>query len=827
MSSATDLTPPRVASGNGSSVSVAEADILSLLDRAQAALPASDHSDPSGESRPASPAGADPLAAFAVLRQVLAEHQAAAAEEEVWGRLLVARRAAAAAIAALPKRGAPAELVAAACDAVRELSASGVHDLPAEAEDLRLADLHATAGWPGVLAAALLVPAWQWDGAPALETLPEGLWGSYAAWLFAPLQRFTAPGQTARYAAHNLRRAEELARWVGRNRGSAAVAAALAAYLKTVSDVPLYFHDGNLRRHSELRGQILTRALALRPYLQEIPPAPRAGRRLRVGFVNRHFGPQTETYTTLPTFEHLDPARFEVVLFYLYPSDSALARHCLSRAAESYRLPKDLEAQLALLRASGLDAVVFGTNVTGTINEITRLALHRVAPLQVVNNSSCITTGLPEIDLYVSGTLTETADAPAQFTERLALLPGPAHAFNYEADRQEPTTTWTRAALGLPEEAVVFASAANYFKIIPEMQHAWARLLAAVPGSRLLVHPFNPNWSSRYPIERFCAEFDRVLAEHGVARERLIVSTVKFPSRTDVKELLRLGDLYLDSYPFGGVNSLVDPLEIGTPVVAWEGDAFRSRMGAALLRSLGLDELVATDGEEYARIALELAADPARRVRVSATIRARMERLPLFLDTLAASDAFGDLLETAYDELCARGRKKFRGTRTPLRAAPEESAVETTLAAARAALGEGDLPAASAHARAALRIDAAQPEARHLLGRALLAEGDARRATAYLLAAVQHREGDAGLWFDLSRALRATRQMPQAIETLEASLRLDGTNIDGWLMLAELASAVRATDLVEEVARALQRLAPDDPRVGQLIERTGIAALAP
>ena len=39
----------------------------------------------------------------------------------------------------------------------------------------------------------------------------------------------------------------------------------------------------------------------------------------------------------------------------------------------------------------------------------------------------------------------ESAEAPAHFSERLALLPGPTHAFNYEADRLEPTTSWTRA----------------------------------------------------------------------------------------------------------------------------------------------------------------------------------------------------------------------------------------------------------------------------------------------------------------------------------------------------------------------------------------------
>ena len=210
----------------------------------------------------------------------------------------------------------------------------------------------------------------------------------------------------------------------------------------------------------------------------------RGGRRLRVGFVNRHFGAQTETYSTLPTFSRLDPARFEVQLFACHYHDTALEQYARGCAEQFTLLPGAIGAQLEVLRAAELDVLVFGTNVTAVFHEVTRLALHRVAPLQVVNNSSCTTTGLPEIDLYVSGTATEAPGAQAHFTERLALLRGPAHAFDYQTDRQPPAGTWTRAALGVPEEAMLFVSAANYFKIIPEMQHAWARLLAAVPRRR-------------------------------------------------------------------------------------------------------------------------------------------------------------------------------------------------------------------------------------------------------------------------------------------------------------------------------------------------------
>jgi protein O-GlcNAc transferase len=140
--------------------------------------------------------------------------------------------------------------------------------------------------------------------------------------------------------------------------------------------------------------------------------------------------------------------------------------------------------------------------------------------------------------------------------------------------------------------------------------------------------PFNPNWASSYPIDRFCTEFDKVLESHDVDPKRLKVSTERFPSRSDVKSLLSVGDIYLDTYPFGGVNSLVDPLELGMPTIAWEGGWFRSRMGAALLRQIGLEELVATSEESYREIAIRLSRDPGSRLTVRNTISHSIERVP-------------------------------------------------------------------------------------------------------------------------------------------------------------------------------------------------------
>jgi predicted O-linked N-acetylglucosamine transferase (SPINDLY family) len=765
----------------------------------------------STQAAPASAAKLETLLTEA--RRVLAAYAEQPGDAGIWREQLTTRREIAAAIAALPMAQKTGPVIDTAFGVLHEFEEAGVADQSATAEDLALAEDYRKRNWPGLLASMLLVPAWQWPSAPVLDAVQPWLWAEYTRWLFYTPKAFAACGQASAYAAHYLKRLEELAGWGTRNRGSAAVREALQAFANFSNGARLLSDAGSLRRHFELRGKILSIASGVAPQ-DELMPLPREGRRLRIAFIANNFGPQTGTYATLPRFEQLDPVRFEVILFAREAADSAIEGHCRKHAAAFHVLPTDLEAQVGAIRDANPDVLVFSTNLSTEFNGFAPLALRRLAPLQVASQGTPATAGLAEIDLYVSGELDEIAASPEHYVERLGLLPGTAHAFNFEADRQEPSSTWVRAALSLPEDAVVFVTLAKHTAITPEVQHSWAKLLVAVPGSRLLVHPFGLSGGLPSTVKRFCAEFDRVFAEHAVAGDRLVISTNAFPSRADLKELIRVGDIYLDTFPCSEVSSLVDALACGLPVVTQEGSQARSRSGAAVVRTLKLDELVAVNAQSYHDFAVRLAEGSAWRKELRASIEDRLARSPLIFDSLAASEAFGALVETAFDAIFANGLTGFRADREAVRA------VETTdLSSAESALAYGSSNYAVSCAQGVLARDPANPHARHLLGTALLNVGRAERAVVYLLEAVQHLENDAPAWCDLAKAFRSNGQMREAAQAVQVCLGIDARHLEALLLLGEIASQTdQVTDLTE-VASLAESIAPHDPRVRVLIEK--------
>jgi predicted O-linked N-acetylglucosamine transferase (SPINDLY family) len=127
--------------------------------------------------------------------------------------------------------------------------------------------------------------------------------------------------------------------------------------------------------------------------------------------------------------------------------------------------------------------------------------------------------------------------------------------------------------------------------------------------------------------------------------DRLIVSTHKLPTRSDVVAMMAIGDVYLDTFPYSGSISLTDPLETGVPTLVCEDDSLRSRQGAALLRDIGLEELIAENAEQYITKAIELANDPKKRTALRGEILAAVSAKPRYLDPERYGGQLARLLE--------------------------------------------------------------------------------------------------------------------------------------------------------------------------------------
>jgi predicted O-linked N-acetylglucosamine transferase (SPINDLY family) len=165
---------------------------------------------------------------------------------------------------------------------------------------------------------------------------------------------------------------------------------------------------------------------------------------------------------------------------------------------------------------------------------------------------------------------------------------------------------------------ITFGSLNNFVKLNPVTRDTWARLVASVPGSHLILH---------MKESRIRKEVLAFFEERGVHPDR--VHIIGYQDGPNYIRTYHTMDIALDPFPFAGGTTTFDALWMGVPVVTLTGDRPVGRGGLSILSTLGHPEWVGKDIEDYIRVGRELAADPARLATLRANLREEISASPL------------------------------------------------------------------------------------------------------------------------------------------------------------------------------------------------------
>jgi predicted O-linked N-acetylglucosamine transferase (SPINDLY family) len=361
-------------------------------------------------------------------------------------------------------------------------------------------------------------------------------------------------------------------------------------------------------------GEVIGRLGAEAP-LPPLPPvALPADGRLRIGYLSPDFRSHVVNAFSRGLINHHDRDRFEI--------------HCYSNTrvedeiTEQYRATADFfvnvtglsDAQLVeRIRADGIHILV---DLAGyTQNSRTPALRLRAAPIQIMYLGYPYTSGIPEIDYFVSDPWLDGPANAACFTERQLRLPESFITFDELHDQSiDPVTPMDRNGY------ITFGSMNATYKTTPDAIAAWAGIMKAVPGSRMVIN--HPNCGREITREHILREFSR----HDVDPTRVSIIWDKHPGGSHL-HYYNDYDIMLDTFPQTGGTTTIDALWMGVPVVTLVGDIYPERLSYSILNNVGmdLDDLLAFSGEEYFARAVALARNPERlrelRQRIPAALR--------------------------------------------------------------------------------------------------------------------------------------------------------------------------------------------------------------
>jgi predicted O-linked N-acetylglucosamine transferase (SPINDLY family) len=320
------------------------------------------------------------------------------------------------------------------------------------------------------------------------------------------------------------------------------------------------------------------------------------GDKLRIAYLSADFGEHPTSYLLIDTLERHDRSKFHITAAQIGTmSSSAMGERILGVFDETLDLRKlSDEAAAQRLAEARIDILV---DLMGhTHHSRPGVLARRPAPIQVNYLGYPGTMGASYMDYLIADAV--VAPNAEYFDERLCLLPDtyqPTSRPNFEL------TPSSRSAEGLPEDAFVFCSFCNNWKITPEVFDSWMRLLAQVPNSVLWLLANNDD------VRR---NLRREAEQRGVSGDRIL-----FARRvSNAEHLSRHGcaDLLLDTFPYGAHTTASDAIAMGLPMVSRSGAAFYTRVARSVLKAADLEEFAVETVENYEALALALASDPAR-----------------------------------------------------------------------------------------------------------------------------------------------------------------------------------------------------------------------
>jgi protein O-GlcNAc transferase len=356
-------------------------------------------------------------------------------------------------------------------------------------------------------------------------------------------------------------------------------------------------------------------------WLQAVPPfsyEPIRNNKIRIGYFSSDFRVHPTGLLSKQIYGLHNKAEFEI---YAYSTFNAEVKdHVRQSVEEGCNVFRDVsllsDRKIAeLIHQDEIEILVDLNGYTAKARPMV-IAFHP-APIQVSYLAYIQSMGADFIDYSIIDSHVCPVENEWHWHEAIVRLPHSLYVYDTETDCLP--THKMRKDYALPEDTFVFCCLNNCYKIEPDIFDVWMNILLEVPDSVLWLLVTDE-------LAQFNLKNEANI--RGVAKERIIFATTLPHS----EHLLRyqLADLFIDTFWYGAHTTGLDALWQNLPVLTCMGDNPVSRVGASLLESLELPELIANDFLEYKQKAIYYAKKPLALAELKRKLKQKKMTAPLF-----------------------------------------------------------------------------------------------------------------------------------------------------------------------------------------------------
>lgn len=342
---------------------------------------------------------------------------------------------------------------------------------------------------------------------------------------------------------------------------------------------------------------------------------PSKNRPIKIGFISKYFRNHTIGKVICGIIANLSRTKFEVYGFFLPHPVDEVSDFIMQHVNHVEILPLVLEQARHQITEKELDILVYPD--IGMDSFTYFLAFARLAPVQYTTWGHPVTSGLRNIDYFISTRTLEAEGAEKHYTEKLVYLNSHHLTFYYKPTL--PIFSKHRHNFDLAEKDHIYLCPQALFKFHPNFDAILAAILERDPQGQVIL----PEGNHAHWTLRLTNRFKQTIPTAVIERLRFVPRM----SLGDYFNLIALADVILDPFPFGGGNTSYETLAVGTPIVTLPTQLMCGRLTYACYRQIGVMECVAENPQHYIEIALRLGTQSSFNNQMRAKILAAHDLL--------------------------------------------------------------------------------------------------------------------------------------------------------------------------------------------------------
>ena len=384
----------------------------------------------------------------------------------------------------------------------------------------------------------------------------------------------------------------------------------------------------------------------LRPVLMKDKPAytynPKdydRNKKLKIGYLSSDFYCHAMMSFILPIIENHDFENYDIV-FYAGNEKKDFVTERIKKLKGEYVDCSEMDySQIAdKIHEDKVDILI---DISGyTHKKVIWSLLYKPAPVIVQFLGFLGTYGIKEVDYILTDEITIPKEIAPYYTEKPLYMGCPMNKFTFQSNN-----IFEAPIVPLPYDKNGYLTFGSYncrSKINPYTVSLWAKVLKAVPNSKILLFRTNFDDDDK---KRLRTQF----AENGVSEDRLMFET-KLPQLH--VNCYSMSDVALDPIPFSGLTITIEQAFMGLPTLTMPGETISSKGTTRVNMALGLYEYIAANEDDFVQKAVDIAnnIDKLRYYRVN--LRKILKESYLFNEFRPYVEHIEQAYKRAWNEFC-------------------------------------------------------------------------------------------------------------------------------------------------------------------------------